>query len=68
MKFLGFEFRRIPPEQPDPLDRMIAACDEMNAAWRENKAQGGKERPWVLWDEHRMIITSYSGEKVIIHE
>ncbi len=68
MKLFGIEIRRVPPEQPEPLDRMIAACDEMNAAWKANKAQGGRERPWVIWDEGRMIITSYSGEKIVVHE
>ena len=68
MKLLGFELRRVPPPDPDPQQQMMDACDAMNDAWSRHRADGGKTRPWVIWEEQRVVLTQYNGDKVIIHE
>ena len=67
MVIFGIEIRRARKE-PDPLEALKNACDTMNIAWAKNKTIQPKIRPWILWDEQRIIITEYRGTPQIIHE
>lgn len=68
MKFLGIEIRRVPKEEPPAFERMKAACDAMNEAWEDERASGGRTRPWVIWEEQRLVLTQWGGEREIIYE
>jgi hypothetical protein len=69
MKLFGIEIRRVPPEQPTPFERLIHACDEMNSAWEDLRKEGMvRARPWVIWEESRVVISEWSGKPTIVHE
>lgn len=72
MILFGIEIRKYQPpakEPLTPLDRMKDACDDMNDAWTDYRAESkGRIRPWVIWNENRVVLSEYSGAPIIFHE
>lgn len=71
MRIFGFEItvQRVRPED-SPEQKMKDGCDLVNEAWEELIAEGDTSlRPWVLWDEKRMVLSRFAKSKpVIYHE
>lgn len=72
MKILGIEIRRVPPKEPEPLEALAEACDLMNEAWERCLESHSREvratRPWILWDEKRVVLSRLGGERQVVHE
>lgn len=51
-----------------PMDKMEQAVDDMNAAWEELKAEGDRARPWIIWEEQRVVLSRWNGKPEIIYE
>ena len=67
MIILGIEIRRAPKKQ-NALDMLKEACDTMNHAWSVAQKEGEKARPWIIWEERRVVISKYNGSPEILHE
>lgn len=68
MKLFGYEIRKVPPLKDDPLERLKGAVDEINDAWTALAEAGDKARPWIIWEEQRVVLSRYNGRPEIIHE
>ena len=67
MIILGIEIRRAPKEK-SALELLKEACDNMNYAWLVAQNEGEKARPWIIWEERRVVISKYNGRPEILHE
>lgn len=65
---LGKLFKRKEEPEVTPMDKMEQAVDDMNEAWDELKARGNRARPWIIWEEQRVVISRWNGQPEIIYE
>ena len=70
MRILGFEvlIRRVrAPVERTPRERLFEAIDELNASW-QSLPSSDRVRPWILWEEKRVVASEWIGEPRIVHE
>jgi len=69
MQLFGFEIRRIPkPVVISAYDRLCLAVDEINAAWRTIEVRGNTIRPWIIWEEKKVVLTDRKGSIEVVYE
>ena len=69
MRFLWWTIeRRRKPVALSPMDRAQKAVDDINVAWNELRSSGDGVRPWIIWDEHRVVLSRWEGKPNIVYE
>lgn len=60
-------FWRKPKTEPTPEERLRAAVEDFNEAWRDYEAVThwrDRIRPWMDWNDRRMTLTRIAREEV----
>ena len=68
MKIFGYEFIVRKAQKPlSPLEALKASVDEINRCWETIEGKGNTIRPWIIWDEKRVVLTKREGAIQVIH-
>lgn len=68
MKIFGYEIIVRKAQKPlPPMEALEASVDEINRCWGAIEGNGNTIRPWILWDEKRVVLVKRNGGIQIVY-
>ena len=69
MKIFGYEIIVRKAQKPlPPMEALEASVDEINRCWEAIEGKGNTIRPWIIWDEKRVVLTKREGAIQIVYD